>query len=367
VDLVGARGGALAAALVGVQEEIRAPMLVVVEDAERAREIVHDLDFHAAARGRTASETVFFPGYELGPYDALVPDRRSAMRRAAVLFRLAVDRRWRFLVAPAEAILRRVVPRRDFEAACLPITRGDMIDRESLSAALERAGYNRAPLVDEPGTYALRGGVVDLYPPYLEGPVRIELDGNEVERLRRFDPETQAGAEDLDETWIHPVRLSLRPVGDAERAAAGERIRATCDDVDLPTAQTERLIEDLLEGRLFIGAEGFAPAFHAPLGDLFSYLPADAVCCVDNPAGVRLVWQRSAAVLAQEHAKRAERREPSFPPDRHAITPAEAEAAVIARLRVAAHRIALTDEGQGALESCAAPLDLRAEETAGLG
>ena len=364
---MGARGGALAAALVCVQEEIRNPMLVVVEDAERAREIVHDLDFHAAARGRTASEIVFFPGYELGPYDALVPDRRSAMRRAAVLFRLAVEKRWRFLVAPADALLRRLVPRRDFEAACLSIARGDTIDRDTLAAALERAGYNRAPLVDEPGTYALRGGVVDLYAPYLERPVRIELDGNEVERLRWFDPETQAGAEDLDETWIHPTRLCLRPLGDEERTAAAARIRAACDDVDLPTAQTERLIAELIEGRLFIGAEGFAPAFHAPLGDLFSYLPADAVCCVDNPAGVRLAWQKSAAILAEEHAKRAERKEPAFSPDRHAIAPVEAEAAVLARLKVAAHRIAVTDEGQSAFENCAVPLDLRAESTAGLG
>jgi len=367
LDLVGARGGALAPALVAAQEEIGAHVLVVVEGADRAREIVHDLDFHAASRGRDPSEVVFFPGYELGPYDALVPDRRFAMRRAAVLFRLAVEQRWRFLVAPADALLRRLVPRRDFEAACVPIGRGDRIERDALAAALERAGYNRAPLVDEPGTYALRGGIVDLFPPYLERPVRLELDGNEVERLRGFDPGTQAGGEDLDDVWIHPARLSLRPAGDEERVEAAARIRAACDDVDLPTAQTERLIADLLEGRLFIGAEGFAPAFHVPLGDLFSYLPADAVCCVDDPAGVRLAWQKSAAALADEHARRAERKEPGFPPEAHAMAPAEAETAVLARLKVAAHRIAVTDDGLGALERCSAPLDLHAESTAGLG
>jgi transcription-repair coupling factor (superfamily II helicase) len=367
LDLVGARGGALAAALVALQGEIRAPVVVVTEDADRAREIVHDLDFHATARGSAASEVVFFPGYELGPYDALVPDRRFAMRRAAVLFRLAVAQRWRFLVVPADAILRRVIPRRDFEAACVPVVRGDTIDRDAVAAALERAGYNRAPLVDEPGTYALRGGVVDLYPPYLERPARLDLDGNRVERLRAFDPETQAGTEDLEEVWIHPVRLSLRPFGEGERAAAAARIRALCDDVDLPTAQTGRLIADLLDGRLFVGAEGFAPAFHAPLGDLFSYLPANAVCCVDDPAGVRLAWRKSAAALAEEHAKRAARKEPGFPPERHALAPEEAEAAVLARLKVAAHRIGVADEALDAFERCTAPLDLRAEGTAELG
>jgi transcription-repair coupling factor (superfamily II helicase) len=367
IDLVGARGSALQAALVAVQEEIGAPMVVVAEDADRAREIVHDLEFHAAARGHERGGIVFFPGYELGPYDALVPDRRFAMRRSAVLFRLAVERRWRFLVVPADALLRRIAPRREFEDACLPIGRGDVISRDVLAAALERAGYARTPLVEEPGTYALRGSVVDLFPPYLERPVRIELDGDEVERLRAIDPETQAGGEELDGAWIHPARLAMRPSGGEESAAAAARIRAACDEVDLPTARTERLIAELLEGRLFVGAEGFAPAFHAPLGDLFSYLPEGAVCCADDSAGVRMAWQKSAAALAEEYARRVERKEPGFPPEQHAIAPAEAEAVVMARLRVAAHRIAVTGEGLGALETCAEPFDLCAEGTAELG
>ena len=366
-DLVGARGGALAAALVPIQEALGAPVVVIVEDADRARRLVHDLDFHNAAAGRGPAETVLFPGYELGPYDALVPDRRTSMRRAAVLFRLAVVRGWRFLVAPADGIVRRVAPRGDFEAACLPIARGDRVDRGALAAVLERGGYGRAPLVEEPGTYALRGAVVDLYPPYLERPVRLEFDGDVVERLRAIDPETQTGADPVDEVWVHPVRPSLRPSGDAERAAAADRVRAACDAVDMPTSRTARLIEDLLAGRVFVGAEGFAPAFHAPLGDLLSYLPADAVFCADNPAGVRLEWAKGAASLAREHARALERGDPAFPPELHALSPEEAEAAVAARLAIAAHRLAVVDDASHPLERCATPLDLGAEATDDLG
>jgi transcription-repair coupling factor (superfamily II helicase) len=366
-DLVGARGGALAAALVPLQEALGVPIAIVAEDADRARQIVHDLDFHNSAAGREAQETLFFPGYELGPYDALIPDRRTSMRRAAVLFRLAVVRGWRFLVAPADAFVRRVAPRDDFEAACLPIAAGDAIDRSALAAVLERGGYGRAPLVEEPGTYALRGAVVDVFPPYLERPLRLELDGDVVERLRAFDPETQIGAEPLAEAWVHPVRLSLGPADDLERAAAAARIRAICDAVDQPTARTDRLIDDLLEGRVFVGAEGFAPAFHEPLFDLLSYLPQEARFCVDNPAGVRLAWQKGAAALDREHARAAERGEPSFPPSRHALSPAQIEEAIAPRVAVASHRLAVIDDALHPLERCAAPIELGAEGTDELG
>ena len=201
---------------------------MVTEDFTRARDLSRDLSCHLNTD--TGDEILLFPQYDVGPYDELVSDRRSTMNRAGTLFRLVMDQRWRFLVISADALIRRVVPRGRFEDACAPVATGDTIRRDSLIDVLEIGGYNRAPLVEEPGTYAVRGGLLDVFPPYLAMPVRIDLFGDEVTSIRWFDPETQSSENLVEEIWIHPARTSLLPVDRDERAMVSRRIRQIFDE-----------------------------------------------------------------------------------------------------------------------------------------
>ena len=362
-DVIGARGGALAALLA------RAPAttgtVVVAEDASRAAALHADLCHHMGV-GPACEDVILYPSEDMGPYDEMIPDRRSILRRSSVLFKLSTSAGWRFMVIAAAALLRRILPRSSFEDACVPVAVGDRLDRDLLVETLERGGFSRAPLVEERGTYALRGGVVDRFVPYMDAPARMELFGSEVERIRWFDPETQLGGDTVGEVWIHPARLVAGRIGEEVRERAAREIRAICDEVEQPTARTERLMEDLFEGRLFVGAQGFEPAFHEDLGSIFEYLPRDVSFCVDNPSNIRQVWLKEARAQADEYRRRIERGHPAFEPERHMLDPGPVEEIIASKRLLAAHRLLVGDPG-GPLEEVIEPIDLAAASTAETG
>jgi transcription-repair coupling factor (superfamily II helicase) len=368
IDLVGARGGSLPLLLTEIVSSRARPVIAVTADSRTASAFAADLIYHCDDGDAAGDpDVLLFPDYDFGPYDDLFPQRQAAMQRAGTLFRLALGPGWRTLVVPAGALLRRVVPRRRFEDACAPIARGDSVDRDELIALLERGGYNRAPLVEERGTYAVRGGLLDVFLPYLDSPVRMELLGSEIESLRRFDPATQAGGETIDECWIHPARSFLLPRSDDERRAVVERLRAVCDAVDQPTSKTDRLIEDLLGGRSFAGVDGMVPALHDPLDAVFEYLPKDALVCIDDPAAVTVAWQRAWSALELDCSQRLERGEPAFAVASHALAPEQVERQLVDQRLLVSHRLEVASGPAGRLTSPEEPIDIRAQETRDLG
>ncbi len=340
--------------------------VVVTEDFARARDLCRDLSCHLRTDG--GSEILLFPQYDLGPYDELVSDRRSTMNRAGALFRMIMDQRWRFLVISADALLRRVVPRGRFEDACAPVAIGDTIRRDSLIGVLEIGGYNRAPLVEESGTYAVRGGLLDVFPPYLDMPVRIDLFGNEVTSIRWFDPETQSSEDPVEEIWIHPTRTSLLPVDEDEKAMVSRRIRQICDEVNLPTARTDQIIEDCLDGRLFVGSEGFSPAMQEQQGSLLEYLPGDFTVCVDNPPGIDITWNKSLSVFSADLDRRLGRGEPSFGLDRHLVSVEEMKRVIGGSSRtIVSHPIVVSGQYDGFGNGGEESLDLASASTGDIG
>jgi len=365
IDLLGARGGALAVALARMQRLTGRQVLLVVADTAAAATMHADLCYHLGLDDEQ-EEVLLLPAPDQGPYDEVIPDRRTTMQRAGVLFRIAARTGWRVLVASADGLMRRTVSRARFEGGCVPVAVGDRLDRDHFLEVLEDGGYSRSPLVEEPGTYALRGGLVDFFPPYLSRPARIELINSDVERIRLFDPETQASEATVPEVWVHPARATVMTAKAADRMSAAERIRVICDAVDQPTSRTERLIEDLLAGRVFVGAEGFAPAFQPELTTVLDHLPDAVDVCVDDPIAVRLAWAKGFAACEEEHRRKLERGEPAFAPWDHLARPADLNDGLARRRLVISHRLAVEARETSPLERCVAPLDLRAEETSDL-
>ena len=137
-------------------------------------------------------------------------------------------------------------------------SKGDTIDRDQVAALLVAGGWARTPVVDEPGTFAVRGGVIDVYAPLAPHPVRIELFGDEVESLRWFDAESQRTLRQVDHVHLHPVRETITTGARDVRT----RLREYADEIAHPTKATRRLIEQLEAGEVFVGIEGLTPAFH---------------------------------------------------------------------------------------------------------
>ncbi|HWO14668.1 MAG TPA: transcription-repair coupling factor, partial [Polyangiaceae bacterium] len=228
------------------------------------------------------------------------------------------------------------------------------VDLRELTAALARAGYQRNPVVEDPGCVAVRGGLLDVWAPQESAPVRVELAGDSVASLRRFDPETQRTSESVERLWLPPATDLLLAADTKERATA--QLRALCDAANFPSGKTRRLLEDLVDGHSLFGAEGYLPACY-PLVTLWDYLPDDCWVLIERPADVV-----AAIHSAIELAERGYERHAELP--RFAVRELFADAAEITgRLEsgsvVLAHPTSVASaeppSGLAALELC--PLD----------
>src|SRR5436305_4808991 len=175
VELYGA-SGALGAAIAAATAETT--LLYVVPDEETAETRVSDLEFflpgtHADDDPLAPPPVLELPAPDSSPYADVQADRRTTLRRMAALFRLSQGFAPRVVVASAAALFRRVMPRAPFESLCEMISSGTTLDRDATVAALVRAGFSRSPVVEDAGTFAVRGSVIDLFPPIYKHPIRI--------------------------------------------------------------------------------------------------------------------------------------------------------------------------------------------------
>ena len=188
-------------------------VIVVAPDEDTARELEDDVRFWIGAPADSAEldPIAALPGIDVSPYAELSPDRSCIVERVATLFRLTqLELRPRIVITSAEALTRKTLPPSELASRGLVISKGQNIDRDQIAKSLVEGGWSRTPVVDEPGTFALRGGVVDVYAPLAPHPVRIELFGDEVESLRWFDAESQRTLREVDRVCA-PARVGAYP------------------------------------------------------------------------------------------------------------------------------------------------------------
>jgi transcription-repair coupling factor (superfamily II helicase) len=293
-------------------------VVVVAADDAAARELEADIRFFIGGE-RDATELdaiASLPGIDVSPYADLSPDRSCIVERVATLYRLTQPAlRPRMVVTSAEALARRTLVPQELATRGLTIKQGEMIDRDQVAAVLVAGGWARTPVVDEPGTFALRGGVIDVYAPLAPHPVRIELFGDEVESLRWFDAESQRTLRQVDHVHLHPVRETITTGAREVRT----RLREYADEIAHPTKATRRLIEQLEAGEVFVGIEGLTPAFHDEMVGPEAYVPADARWLIVDPDAAR----RTIDDLWKDAEQRYETRDGkllAFAPDRHFVT-----------------------------------------------
>ncbi|HUS31691.1 MAG TPA: CarD family transcriptional regulator, partial [Kofleriaceae bacterium] len=292
-------------------------VVVVAADDAAARELESDIRFFLGGQ-RDATEldaVASLPGIDVSPYAELSPDRACIVERVATLYRLTQPAlRPRMVVTSAEALARRTVPAGELATRGVTIKKGETIDRDQVAALLVAGGWARTPVVDEPGTFAVRGGVIDVYAPLSPHPVRIELFGDEVESLRWFDAESQRTLRQVEHVHLHPVRETIN-TGTRE---VRTRLREYADEIAFPSKATRRAIEQLEAGDAFVGIEGLTPAFHDELVAPETYVPADARWLVVDPDACRRVisdlWKDEEARYEQRDQKQL-----AFVPARHFV------------------------------------------------
>jgi transcription-repair coupling factor (superfamily II helicase) len=178
--------------------------------------------------------------------------------------------------------MQRIPARATLREAAFAARVGDRVDEEALRQFLVRMGFSQAPTVTEPGDYAVRGGIVDIFPPGEMGPVRLDFFGDVLDGARRFDPATQRTTETLELVELAPVSEVILDEAAITRFRQNYRIEFGAAGTDDP------LYEAVSAGRKQAGIEHWLPFFHARLETLFDYLPGVPVLADDQITAARL-------------------------------------------------------------------------------
>jgi len=258
--------------------ETRNPILHVCRDDARMARLEEALAFFAPH-----FEVLRFPAWDCLPYDRVSPNPEIVAERVATLTRLAEKTPTpRILLTTVNALVQKVPPRAAFQGATLTLKRGGRQDPLKLAEFLEANGYHRTGTVMEHGEYAVRGGIVDLFAAGEGEPVRLDLFGDEIEDIRRFDTATQRSGERVD-------GLTLRPVGEMFLDQASiTRFRTAYRELFGTAAAEDPLYVSISAGRKHPGMEHWAGLFHDQMETLLDHLGEGA------PGGVTVSFDHQA-------------------------------------------------------------------------
>ncbi|SMF70626.1 transcription-repair coupling factor [Tistlia consotensis] len=244
-------------------------ILHVARDDARTARLAEALAFY-----QPSVEVLTFPAWDCLPYDRVGPHRDLVARRLSTLIELLrrpPGRGGRIVVATVNALLQRVPPRAALRDRGFSAAPGDQLATEKLVEFLGRNGYERVDTVGEPGEYALRGGIVDLFPTGAEQPLRLDFFGDELETIRTFDPLTQISTGTAGRLDLLPASEVLLDADSIQRFRSGYR------EAFGAVRGEDPLYQAVSEGRPHPGMEHWLPLFHERLETLLDYLPGAAV------------------------------------------------------------------------------------------
>ncbi len=293
VRLGGAPEGYDAALLAREVARAEGPVIHVARDDRRAAAMQRALGFMAPDL-----TVLHFPAWDCLPYDRVSPAPGLAAQRMAVLAALAAGAvPGRFVLLTTLSGASQRVPARDVVAGASFVAQvGRRVDEAGLRAYLARMGFVAVPTVTGPGEFAVRGGIIDIFPPGEGGPVRLDLFGDVLDGARRFDAETQRTTEKLERVELAPVSEVI--LDEDAIARFRQRYRAEFG----AAGQSDPLYEAVSAGRKHQGMEHWLPFFHERLETLFDYLPAAPVTLDDQIAAAQEA--RWAAITDQHDARR---------------------------------------------------------------
>ncbi|NLX18797.1 MAG: DEAD/DEAH box helicase, partial [Desulfobulbus sp.] len=282
-DIFGLHSASAALFLSRAVEALERSCCVILPSDDQLEVIAQDIAFFSSTR------VLIYPSYEIPPYSPQSPDPATVCSRLAVLYQLLENNDPCIVLTSVEAALRRVLPSRVLSRHCELVEAGEEIDRETLIAALIGSGYQMGEMVRQEGDLALRGGIVDVYPPHLglmkNGPLRLDFFGDVLESIRVFDPISQRSLQEISEAVLVPATDLLFPPSDLRKelvAAADE----AAERYHWSSGEHRMIRDRLSAGQTFPGLESLLPLFYggrAGLQTFFDYLPAHTALVVYDP------------------------------------------------------------------------------------
>ncbi|HLE61777.1 MAG TPA: transcription-repair coupling factor [Pyrinomonadaceae bacterium] len=251
-----------------------------------------------AGRENCDNEVLVLPASETDPYAGFSPHAETLEKRALTLWHLTQHSQ-DFVLLTARALARKTVPPAEVQRAGTLLKRDQELSPEELVEKFSATGYVREDPVASIGEFSIRGGILDVWPPGREAPVRIEFFGDTIDSLREFDPETQLSTGPLNEAELAPMReLSVTSRDFREWAA---RARERWSDARYARALRDRTVF-AEEGEAFTGWEWLVSLVRETNSTVFDYLK-DVVLIVDEPAGIELYLGEVYQSLEERYAE----------------------------------------------------------------
>jgi transcription-repair coupling factor (superfamily II helicase) len=280
IECFGLNGSERALLIARLYEQLHSPIFVVTPSTKAAETLVADLRFFKPTRD---VPLYLFPSYDILPFKLMAYHNETAARRIRALYQLLESPTPPIVVAAAETLLQKVVPKQEIINYAELLMAGEEIDRERLIEKLIAGGYTHAAIVEEPGDFCVRGGILDIYCPLYPDPMRIEFFGDVAESIRFFSAASQRTIQSSAEAVILPAREMI--LYKALLPQTINRIRSRAAELEIPLTEVRTIVDSIKDGHRFAGIENLIPLVYPELGTVFDFLPDDAlVISISNEA-----------------------------------------------------------------------------------
>jgi transcription-repair coupling factor (superfamily II helicase) len=288
----------------------RRPVVQVVATAAEAEQRLIDLRYFAGADDWPIR---FFPPYNILPFKRLSYHSDTAAERIRTLYHLICGETPPILVTTVDAMMQYLVPRSAISAYAELVMIGEEMDRDQLLAKLGAGGYTRTVIVEEPGDFSVRGGIIDIFSPMYADPLRIEFFGDTVESIRYFSAATQRKIGETDEAVILPAKEAI--LDPSRRVEVVARIRALGAELELPKTVVRNLADRVHREGVVQEIESLIPLVFTDPGTLFDYLPANALVVLQEPGRLAQAAESTLGRIKDGYETARERQKICVPPD----------------------------------------------------
>ncbi|MBU4288899.1 MAG: transcription-repair coupling factor [Proteobacteria bacterium] len=271
IDCIGLSGSDRAFFVSKLYLEHRMSFIVIVSSQKEGEMFIKDLSFFI---NESELNVIYFPPYNILPFKKLSYHNETAAKRISTLYRIINDDMPLIVVTTVSALLQKLIPKQEICNYAELIMAGEDIERDYLIEKLISGGYVKSAIVEEPGDFCIRGGILDIFSPLYPNPLRIELFGDTVDSLRFFSAATQRTIKIIQEAVILPaIEVILKKEAMVEIIS---RIRQQASALDMPVTKVRNIIDIIKKEGIFSGIEGLISLIYPKLDTFFDYIPDNA-------------------------------------------------------------------------------------------
>ena len=324
VTLTGLKGSSASFLLSVLWREKPRQLLIITPTLEEAEDCCRELLFFLTEPDLPKQEekqVVLYPPDGEFPFTARTRNPEQKSGQVEILHRLMRGGDPFIMVAPAAAVVRKTIPRAVLERYARRIRVGEEVDREALASLLVKGGYLKVGVVEDRGDFSIRGGIIDVFPPGCAYPLRVELFGDCIESIRRFDAATQRSRGELTAAWIAPVsdaileEEGLDEIVERMKGSAGEQLQVT--------GKWEELAASLARFQAPAELERFLPFIYPQPETLLDYLSAQCAVFLHDREVIRGELHNYRAEAGEQHAKCLQQGYPAPPVSGFYLSPEE--------------------------------------------